>query len=42
MEEMGRACGIYGGEELHMGLWLGNLNNKIHLEDLYIDERIII
>jgi len=31
-----------GGGEVHAGLWFGNLNDKQHLEELGVDERMVI
>jgi hypothetical protein len=31
-----------GREELHTGVWWGNLREEGQLEDLHIDERIIL
>ena len=39
---MGRACDTYGGEEIHMGSEWGNLEEKDHLENQRIDEKIVI
>jgi hypothetical protein len=38
--EMGGACGTYGGE-VHIGFWWGNLKEKDHLKDLGVDGRLI-
>jgi hypothetical protein len=38
---MGRACSTYGGE-VHTGFWWGHLEEKGHLEDPGVDERIIL
>ena len=32
---------VWGGEEICTGLWWGNLNERDHLENLSVDERII-
>jgi hypothetical protein len=40
--EMGRACGAYGGEERHIqGFWWGNLKERYQLGDPDVDGRII-
>jgi hypothetical protein len=40
--EIGRSCGRYGGrEEVHTGLWWGNLMEKGNLEDQGIGGRTI-
>jgi hypothetical protein len=33
-KEMGEACSVYEGEEkYHTGFWVGNLQERYHLED---------
>jgi hypothetical protein len=39
---MGRACSTYGGEEMHIGFWRGNLREGDHLEDPDVDGRTIL
>lgn len=42
-DEMGRVCGTYGGRrEMYMGFWRRKLEERDHLEDLGIGERIIL
>ena len=32
--EMGRACGMYGGTgEMHREFWWGDMRERVHLED---------
>jgi len=33
---------MYGGGEAYTGFWWGNLRERVHLEDLGIDRRIIL
>ena len=33
---------VLGGGEVHMGLWLGNLRDGDHLENIGINGRIIL
>jgi hypothetical protein len=35
--EMGEACGMYGGRKIHAGFWWGDLMKIAHLEDLGVD-----
>ena len=39
---MGRACGTYGGEQIHMGSEWRNLEDKDHLENQRVDGKIVI
>ena len=39
---MGRECGTYGGEQLHMGSEWGNLEEKDQFENQRVDGKIII
>jgi len=41
-KEMSGACSSYGGEEVHTGIWWGNLKEKDHLEEPGMDGRIIL
>jgi hypothetical protein len=39
----GGACGTYGGEgEFRLGVLWGNLKERVHLEDLGLDEIMIL
>jgi hypothetical protein len=40
--EMARVCGMYERNEMHTGLWWGNLKESNCLEDLGIDGRITL
>jgi len=42
--KMGRACGIYGGEQkcIQGGFWWGNLRERGNVDNLGIDDRIIL
>jgi hypothetical protein len=43
--EMGGACGAYGGEgrgEAYTGFWWGNLRERGHLGDPGVDGRIVL
>jgi hypothetical protein len=40
--EIGGACGTYGGEELHTGIWWRDLGERDHMEDLGVDRRVIL
>jgi hypothetical protein len=40
--EMGGACGPYGGGELCTGFWGGNLRERDHWGDPDVDGRIIL
>jgi hypothetical protein len=43
MNEMGRACGTYGGAgEVHTEFWWGDLKEKDHLEELGVGGRMIL
>jgi len=33
---------LYGGRGMHATFWLGNLNERVHLQDLSLDGRIIL
>jgi hypothetical protein len=39
---MDRACSTYGGEEVYVGFWWGNLREGDHLEDAGVDLKIIL
>ena len=39
---MGRACSMFGREEMHTRFWWGNLREGNYLEDPGVDERIIL
>jgi hypothetical protein len=39
--EMGGACSMYGGEEMHTGFWWGDLREGDHL-DSGVDGRVIL
>jgi len=39
---VGRACGTYGGEQIHMGSEWRNLEDKDHLENQRVDGKIVI
>jgi len=40
-DDRGKACGTYGGREIHIAFWLGKLKEGDHLEDLGTDGKII-
>ena len=41
--DMGGSCSTYGGrEEVHAGLWWGNLNKRDNLEDTDVDGRLML
>jgi len=40
--EMGEACGVYGGGGAYTGFWWGNLRERNHLGDSGVDGRIIL
>jgi hypothetical protein len=40
--EMGRACGTYGGGEINTDFWWRNLKERDHLEDLGVDLSMVI
>jgi hypothetical protein len=40
--EMGRACGMYGGKRNAFGFWWGSLGERDYWEDLSLDGRIIL
>jgi hypothetical protein len=40
--EMGGACGTYGGGEVHTGFWWGDLREGDHVGDPGVDGRIIL
>jgi hypothetical protein len=39
---MDRACGTYGGKEVHAGFWCGDLKERGHLEGLDINGSTIL
>jgi hypothetical protein len=41
-DEIGWACGTYGGEEMRTGFEWGNLKERIHFKDLCGGGRIIL
>jgi hypothetical protein len=38
----GGTCSTYGGEEVHTGVWWGNLRERDHLEEPDVDGNIIL
>ena len=39
---MGGVCSTYGGREVYIRFWQGNLRENDHLEDLGVDGRIML
>jgi hypothetical protein len=44
MNEMGRVCNTYGGDErcIQFFFWWGNVRERDHLEDAGVDGKIIL
>jgi len=43
MNSIGEACGAYGGDESrHTGFWWKNIKERIHLDVLGLDGRILL
>jgi hypothetical protein len=41
-DERGKGCDTYGGREIHIAFWLGNVEEPDNLEDLGADGKIIL
>jgi len=41
-DEMGRACSMYGGRNMHTGFWCGSLKGRDTVEDQIVERSVIL